>query len=96
MEGDTNFSKLKAYRMTIIIAIVMGIILFLPAGSLMYWEAWIYWLGTFALAMFITTYFLKKDPELMARRSQVKEKEPQKGIMRVLSFLSMVELAPTP
>lgn len=56
----------------------------------MYWEAWIFWLETFALIMFFTAYFLKKDPKLLERRSQFKEKEPQKGIMRVLSFLYLV------
>ena len=90
MESNTNFSKVKAYRIPIIIAIILGIILFLPAGSLMYWEAWIFWLETFALIMFFTAYFLKKDPKLLERRSQFKEKEPQKGIMRVLSFLYLV------
>lgn len=90
MEGNTNLSKSKAYRVPLIIAIVMGIILFLPAGSLRFWEAWIYWFETFALTMFITTYFLKKNPELLARRNQFKEKEPQRGIMRVISFLSIV------
>ena len=89
MEGNADLSKPKAYRVPIIIAIVMGIILFLPAGSLRYWEAWIYWFVTFAMTMFITSYFLKKNPELLARRNQFKEKEPQRGTMKVISFLSM-------
>lgn len=90
MEDNTNVSKVKAYRIPVIIAIVLGLVLFLPAGSLMYWEAWIYWFETFALILFFTAYFLKKNPKLLARRNQFKEKEPQRGIMRVISFLSMV------
>lgn len=90
MEGNTEMSKAKAYRVPIIIAIVMGIFLFLPAGSLRYWEGWIYWFVTFALTMFITTYFLKKSPELLVRRNQFREKEQQKGIMRIFPFLLVV------
>lgn len=90
MEGNSNLSKAKAYRVSIIIAIVIGLVLFVPAGSLRYWEGWIYWSVTFIMTMFITAYFLKKNPELLARRNQFKEKEPQRGIMRVISFLSMV------
>ncbi|HEX3031500.1 MAG TPA: isoprenylcysteine carboxylmethyltransferase family protein [Bacillota bacterium] len=90
MEAKGEFSKSKAYRVPIIIGIVMGISFFLPAGSLRYWQAWIYWLGTLAMLMIFTTYFLKQSPELLARRNRFKEKEPQKGSLRVLSFLSMV------
>ncbi|WP_418792430.1 methyltransferase family protein [Phosphitispora sp. TUW77] len=89
MPNNTNVSKTKVYRFPIIVASVLGLAFFLPAGSLMYWEAWIYWLGTFAIAMFTTYYFLKKDPMLMDRRSQVGEKEPQKLIVRIISFLSV-------
>lgn len=90
MEGNKDFSKGKAYRIPIIIAIILGLILFLPAGSIMYWEAWIFWFETFALTIFYTAYFLKKDPKLLERRNQIKEKEPQPGFMRVFSFLYMI------
>jgi protein-S-isoprenylcysteine O-methyltransferase Ste14 len=66
--------------------IVNGVILFLSAGSLMYWEAWVYLVGSFVLMIFIGTYFLKKDPELMSRRIQYKEKEPsQKTVILRIS-----------
>jgi len=90
MEGNKNLSKAKAYRIPIIIAIILGIILFLPAGSLMYLEGWIFWFETLALIMFFTAYFLKKDPKLLERRNQFKEKQPQPGIMRVISLLYLV------
>lgn len=90
MDSNTNFSRAKAYRIPIIIAIILGIILFLPAGSLMYWQAWIFGLETVALLLFFTAYFLKKDPKLLERRNQLRENEPQKGIMRMLSLLYML------
>lgn len=75
MERKTNLSASKAYRIPAIIMIVMGLILFVPAGSLRYWQAWIFWLGISALTLFITAYFLKKDPDLLSRRMKVKDQE---------------------
>lgn len=90
MDDKTNLSPFKAYLVPVIITIVMGLVLFLPAGSLKFWQAWIVLAIFSALTLFITAYFLKKDPGLLSRRMKVKEKEPQPGIMRILSFLSML------
>jgi len=89
MEENVHVSKLKAYLVPIIIMIVMGLVLFLPAGSLKYWEGWIWWSVISAMTLYITSFFLRKDPELLSRRMKVKEKEPQPFIIRSLSLLSM-------
>ncbi len=88
-EDNTDLSKIKAYLVPILIMIVMGLILFLPAGSLKYWQGWIWWLVISAITLFITAFFIKKDPGLLSRRMKVKEKEPQPFIIRSLSLLSM-------
>ncbi len=75
MANNTKLSKSKAYRVPIIIMFVMGLVLFLPAGSLRYWEAWIFWSGISALTLFITAYLLKRDPDLLSRRMKVKDQE---------------------
>lgn len=90
MESNSKLSRAKAYQIPIIIAIVLSLVLFIPAGSLRYWEAWIYWSVTLAMLIFITAYFLKKNPGLLVRRSKLKEKEPQRDIMRIISSLSML------
>ncbi len=90
MDDNANLSTLKAYLVPVIIMLVMGLILFLPAGSLRYWEAWIWWSIISAITLSITAYFLKKDPGLLSRRMKVKEKEPQPVIIRVLSLLSLL------
>ncbi|MEQ8174620.1 MAG: isoprenylcysteine carboxylmethyltransferase family protein [Syntrophomonadaceae bacterium] len=89
MGDNTNLSTSKAFLMPVIIMILAALILFLPAGSLKYWQGWIWWSILSVLTLFITVYFVKRDPGLLARRMQVKEKEPQPGIMKVISFLSM-------
>jgi protein-S-isoprenylcysteine O-methyltransferase Ste14 len=75
MADHTKLSKQKAFLVPVIISLVLGAVLFLPAGSLRFWQAWIYWSGFSVLTLFITVYFLKKSPELLSRRMQHKEKE---------------------
>ena len=90
MGNNAGLSTGKAYLVPVIIMIVMGLVLFLPAGSFMFWQAWILWSIFSVLTLFITTYFLKNDPGLLSRRMNVKEKEPQPFIIRVLSILAML------
>lgn len=90
MDDNTDLSTFKAYLVPIMIMIVMGLVLFVPAGSLKFWEAWIWWPIIAIMTLFITTYFLKKDPGLLSRRMKIKEKEQQPGIIRITSFLSLL------
>ena len=90
MEGNTSESKLKAYIGPIIIMLVPGVILFATAGSFRFWEAWIFWLQISALTLFITAYFIKKDPELLSRRRQIKEKAATQKIPALLSRLNLL------
>lgn len=72
-------SKQKAYLVPTIIMVVLGLALFVPAGSLKYWSAWVFWFEISFLTFFITAYFLRKSPELLLRRISSREKEiPQK------------------
>lgn len=89
MADNNSLSRTKAYRVPIIIMIVMGLVLFLPAGSFKYWQGWIWWSEISAMTLFITAYFLKKDPGLLSRRMKVKENERQPFIIRIFSLLSM-------
>ena len=43
---------------------MLALLLFLPAWSIRFWEAWLYW-SLFAVSvLLITLYFLKHDPRL--------------------------------
>jgi protein-S-isoprenylcysteine O-methyltransferase Ste14 len=62
--------------------------LFIPAGSLHYWQAWV-WLGVlFVPLIFVVNYFLKRDPKFLERRMRLREKEaPQKKIQLISGTL---------
>ena len=72
------------------LVVVLGLLLFVPAGSIHYWQAWVY-LTLFALSAGANTrYLMKRDPALLARRMRggpFAEKEPsQRLIMFVVSL----------
>ena len=94
MEGNTKLTKSKAYRGPIVGIIVLGLVFFLPAGSLRYWQAWIYWTIFSSLTLFITVYFFKRSPELLAGRNQVKDQETVRKIPAFLNLYFLAYLVP--
>ncbi|MCJ7742474.1 MAG: isoprenylcysteine carboxylmethyltransferase family protein, partial [Methanoregula sp.] len=52
------------------------------------WEAWVYCAVLLVPCVFVLTYLLRKDPELLARRIRLNEKEPaQRRIIRASSLI---------
>jgi protein-S-isoprenylcysteine O-methyltransferase Ste14 len=76
------------------LVLVMGLLLFVPAGTLRFVEGWIF-LALFGGASFaITVYLVRNDPELLERRTQagpVAEKEPRQRTIQ--GFASLAFLA---
>jgi protein-S-isoprenylcysteine O-methyltransferase Ste14 len=60
-------------------AIIIGLALFAPAGTLDYWQAWAYLAVVLLPAALVVAYFLKKDPEFLERRLRTREKEATQG-----------------
>lgn len=58
----------KAFRALLFLIVVMAALLFVAAGTLDYWQAWIFLAVYFALSVAITLYLVRKDPDLLARR----------------------------
>ena len=75
---NNNISKKKLFTVPTALTIIMWITLFLPAGTIKFWEAWIFWLGFSIITFFITVYFIKKNPEFLSRRTKVKEEKINK------------------
>ena len=50
------------------VVLALGALIFLPAWSVVFWQAWVYWLIVSGWLLFITAYFLKADPALVERR----------------------------
>lgn len=94
MEGNSKLSKSKAYSVPIVIMIVMGVVLFLPAGSLRYWQGWIFWSVSSAMTLFITAYFFRRSPALLARRMQRKDQETVRKSPALLNLCLLIYFVP--
>ncbi|MEV4646802.1 isoprenylcysteine carboxylmethyltransferase family protein [Saccharopolyspora sp. NPDC049357] len=82
-------TKVRASFMTLFGLIVFGAMLFVPAGTLAYWQAWV-----FLAAMLLSTglpslYVFRKHPEALDRRMQVgQEDRPAQRVALVLLLTS--------
>ena len=64
--------------------VIMALVLFLPAGTLGYWQAWL-WLVTLLIPMiFVLVYLMKNDPGLLERR--MRGREPEQTQRRLVLF----------
>lgn len=71
--------------------ILTGLLVFLPAGSFTYWQGWLL-MGILFVPMFIAGIFmLFKNPELLRKRLNSKEKEgEQKAVVAMSGLLFMI------
>ncbi len=54
----------------------LGLVFFLPAGTLHYWQAWIILIEYTFLSLGMFFYFTRRDPSVLGRRLKFREKEP--------------------
>jgi protein-S-isoprenylcysteine O-methyltransferase Ste14 len=74
----------KLVRQFAIALVTYGLSFFLTAGTLHYWEGWAFLAILFVPGVFFCFYFLKRDPELVRRRLETKEKvKAQKWIIKI-------------
>src|SRR5947209_2209985 len=58
----------RAFSGSLKLSIALAVLIFLPAGSLGYWQGWVFWANCCACVAAVTLYFLKRDPALVERR----------------------------
>ena len=66
---------------------MIGFLLFLPAGTMRYWNAWVLISALFGPMLVLGAVLLLKSPDLLAKRLDTKEKESQQKIVVALSGL---------
>ena len=69
---------------------VMVLLLFLPAGSWGYWQAWLFLGLLFVPMTCVATWLLVREPELLAKRLSSKEQEKAQRQVVALSALMFV------
>ena len=70
--------------------VLMGLLLFLPAGSLRYWQGWLL-MGILFVPMLIAGFvMLFKNPDLLRKRLNAKEEEKEQKTVVALSGLLFI------
>jgi protein-S-isoprenylcysteine O-methyltransferase Ste14 len=89
----------KALGGLAILFLVMASLLFAAAGTLRYWQAWVFLAIYFGCSLGITLYLIEKDPALLARRMSggpFAEKELVQKIIMWLTSIGFIGLMALP
>ena len=87
---DKNGLFLQALGKFLLGVVVIGLLLFLPAGSMQYWQGWLL-MGILFVPMFVAgLVMMAKNPELLQKRLNAKEQEKEQKTVVALSGLLFV------
>ena len=89
----------RAWLALVVLAVMMGLLLFVSAGTVHYWQAWVY-LSIFTGASFlITLYLMRKDRALLDRRMSAgptAEKRPTQKFIMLCTSIGFIALLVVP
>lgn len=71
--------------------IVLAAMLFIPAGSLRFWQGWAFMAGFLIPTLSFFPYLYKHDPQLLQRRMQRNEKVSEQRLL--ITFMKLILLA---
>lgn len=83
---------IPALRTFLIGAVALGLVLFLPAGTLNYWQAWVFIIVFLSFVIAIGIYLSLKDPALLERRKNVGPAAEQNMVQRIIMTLAFVSI----
>jgi protein-S-isoprenylcysteine O-methyltransferase Ste14 len=70
--------------------VILGLLIFLPAGKLDYWQGWLF-MGILFVPMFVAgLVMMAKNPELLRKRLNAKEEEKEQKLVVALSGLIFI------
>lgn len=83
--------KMKALKKKIAIRFFLmpfflGLLIFLSAGTLKFWQAYTYLIVLVVPMIFTLFYFLKNDPGFLESRMKMREKEGQQKLIQILGI----------
>jgi len=70
--------------------VFIALILLWPAGTLDFWQVYLYFGVLLVLLLFTLVYFLRHDPALLERRLKMREKEGTQKVVVTLLSLSII------
>lgn len=85
----------QAWPRQLMFLVFIAVLLFAPAGTLDYWQAWLYLAVFVGCTVATGIYFMKRDPALVERRMKAgpaAEKEPRQKLIVTLMMLAFLLL----
>ena len=85
----------KAWLGITLLAVAMGLLLFLPAGTLRYWQAWGFLTVFIGASILTTLYLMKHDRALLERRMRggpTAEKEKSQRVIMLFASIGFIAL----
>lgn len=76
--------------------VIVGALVFLPAGTFDYWEAWLFTAVFFACSLAITVYLAIVDPELLQSRMNAGPGAEKKPAQKIIVLFILLCLAAMP
>jgi len=80
----TTLSKLAFFQTLI------ALLLFLPAWTLRFWQAWLFWIVFTAAQLTITLYFLRTDPHLIENRLKAGPRAESRPAQKLILSLAVI------
>jgi protein-S-isoprenylcysteine O-methyltransferase Ste14 len=82
-----------------LLALVMGLLIFVPAGTLQYWQGWVFLGIYFGASFLVVIYLIRNDPALLQRRMRggpTAEKQPAERVIMLFVSLGFISLRVVP
>ena len=87
MKADTSLAH-RALGRLVKFQLSLAVLLFLPAGTVLYWEGWLFW-SVFGISnLAITLYFLRHDSALIRRRLAVGPRAERRLKQKILQAIA--------
>jgi protein-S-isoprenylcysteine O-methyltransferase Ste14 len=91
MKSQINGKLLARALIRFLLAFIfVAVLLFLPAGSLEYYNGWLFLCALFIPMSFVLIYLIVRDPALLEKRMKTDEKEKPQKVYLVLSILATI------
>ena len=80
----------RAFRSSLFGTLLMAALLFLPAGTLNYWQAWVFMTVVVSASGAVTVYLAIHDPKLLDRRMRAGPTAEKESSQKFIVFLAMM------
>src|SRR5262249_26921249 len=91
--------NVKAWLALAVLAVVMGLLLFVPAGTVHYWQAWVSLSICTGASVLMTLSLMRKDPALLGWRMSggpMAEKQPTQKFIMLCTSIGFIALLVVP